>query len=124
VSFDDIAQRMKQRRGLTRGERLQQFWTGEEPEIRVEEPVAPVAPAARTKTLVAAYALMLLGILVMLAGAVPLVFVWDSASWLEFRGLCAVVVIGIAVLARSVRLFIAADATEPLPDARLRQPNQ
>jgi hypothetical protein len=121
VGFDDIAKRMKAERGLTRGERMRQIWTGEEPEIPpLPEPIQPVAPRARTSTLIAAYALLALGLLVAFAGAAGLVLLWSALSRWEARGLMFVIAIGIAVIVQSTRLFTAVEQTAPLPPARIR----
>jgi len=121
VGFEDIAKRMKAERGLTRGERMRQIWTGEEPEIpALPDVIPPVAPAARTKTLVGAYALLALGLVVTLAGAAGLVLFWSAISRWEVRGLMFVIAAGIGLVVQSTRLFTAVEQTDPLPDARVR----
>jgi hypothetical protein len=121
VAFDDIAKRMKAERGLTRGERLRQIWTGEEPELPpLPDAIQPAAPAARTKTLVGAYALLGLGLVVVFAGVAGLLLFWSVISRWEVRGLMFVIAIGIALVVQSTRLFTAADQTKPLPNARVR----
>jgi hypothetical protein len=121
LAFDDIAKRMKAERGLTRGERLRQIWTGEEPELPpLPDAIEPVAPAARTKTLVGAYALLGLGLVVVFAGVAGLLLFWSAITRWEVRGLMFVIAIGIALIVQSTRLFTAADQTKPLPNARIR----
>ena len=121
MSFEDIARRMKDARKPTRAERLHELWTGEAPEIPLHEPVKPAAPQARTRTLVGAYVLLALGVLVALAGALPVVLWWDHLSRWEVRGGFGVVAVGIALVVQSTRLFTAAAQTAPLPGAQLRR---
>jgi hypothetical protein len=121
VGFEDIAKRMKAERRLTRGERVRQIWTGEEPEIPpLRDAIQPVAPAARTKTLVGAYALLALGLVVAFAGVAGLLLFWSAISRWERRGLMFVISVGIALVVQSTRLFTAVEQTDPLPDARIR----
>ena len=114
MGFDDIAQRMKSQRRVTRRERLRALWTGEEPELQLPDPVEPVAPAHRRRHTVAAWLVMFLGVGIAVGGAA---LVW----LLESRALIVVVAIGIAVIVQATRMFDAVAATAPLPDARLRR---
>jgi len=121
MGFDDIAKRMKAERGLTRGERMRQIWTGEEPELpALPEPIQPITPKARMKALLGAYSLLVLGLLVVLAGAAGLVLFWGAISRWETRGLMFGIAIGIALVVQSTRLFTAIEQTAPLPVARVR----
>ncbi|HSD89891.1 MAG TPA: hypothetical protein VLB44_20310 [Kofleriaceae bacterium] len=118
MSFEEIAQRMKDQRGMTRPERLHMLWTGEEPEL---PPVpTPVEPARRTATLVAAYLLLALGLLVVMAGGIVLL-AWYRETQGMHRVLLLVVGIGISIIVASTKMFERAAATAPLPDARLRE---
>jgi hypothetical protein len=122
VAFEDVAKRMRDQRSLTGGERLHEVWTGEEPQIPpLPDVVEPVAPAARTRTLVGAYALLVVGLLVMFVGAIALMFAWDSLSRWETRACFLVIVMGIAIIVRSTTLFDRVEQTSPLPGARLRK---
>ena len=114
MGFDEIADRMRSQRRLTRGERLQAMWTGEEPELALPEPIEPVAPAHRVRHTVAAWFVMFLGVGIAVGGAA---LVW----LLESRVLVVVIAIGIAVIVQATRMFDAVAATAPLPDARLRR---
>ena len=121
MAFEDVAARMAERRKPTRGERLEAIWTGKEIEVPpLPEPIEPVAPAKRTAVLVGAYAVLILGLLVVMAGAgVLLLFLTSLSSW-ERRGLYFVIAIGIAIIVQATRMFAAVEQTAPLPDARLR----
>ncbi|MDB4957952.1 MAG: hypothetical protein JWO36_5521 [Myxococcales bacterium] len=118
MSFDDIASRMKDRRNLTRGEKLKAMWTGEEPEL---PPLPkPVVPAKRRSVKVAAYVVMFVGLAIAMAGVFGLVLLWGSTGGWEHRGFVMVIAIGISIVVKSTKMFEAVAATAPLPDARLR----
>jgi hypothetical protein len=117
MSFEDIAQRMKNQRRMTRGERLHVLWTGEEPEL---PPVPePVEPARRTGVLVAAYLVLALGLLIAMAGGIVLL-AWYRETQGMHRVLLLVVAIGVSIIVASTKMFERVAATAPLPDARLR----
>lgn len=118
MAFDDVAKRMTGRRGLTRGERLEQLWTGEVPEL---PPLpAPVSPAGRTKALIAAYVVLLAG-LALAAGAGLVLALWFGQidRW-EGRGLYAVIAIGIGLVIQATTMFGSVEETDALPAAKLR----
>lgn len=121
MAFEDVAARMKERRRPTRAERLEAIWTGKEIEVPpLPAPIEPVAPARRTAVLVGAYAVLFAGVLVVMAGAGVLILFFTSTSAWAHRGLYVVIAIGVAIIAKSTRMFAAVEQTEPLPGARLR----
>ncbi len=121
MAFEDVAQRMKDRRGSTRSERLHEIWHGEPAPI---EPLVPeveaVAPAKRTSTIVIGYLLMLVGALVVAGAGIAAVVFFTALSRWEFRGVIAIGAVGIALIIQGSTMLEAAEQTAPLPDARLR----
>jgi len=121
MAFEDVAQRMKDRRGSTQSERLHELWHGEPAPVEPVIPgLEPVPPAKRRSTMVIGYLLTLVGALVIAGAGIAALIFFDTLSRWEFRGVLAIGAVGIALLIQGSTMLEAADRTAPLPNARLR----
>jgi len=118
MSFEDIAQRMKDRRTTTHIGGIPGMALGEDlPDLPVP---APPPPAKRRSALIAAYLVLFAGILIaMVAGIVLIAFYGSTSTWVH-RGLMLAIALGGGLIIQSTVMFDSAAATAALPDARLR----